>query len=263
MITSIHNPRIQAVRRLLALSKARRKHEEFVIEGVRLAEEALNSHWQASLVLFTEQLDQRGQAVLAGFSARRVPTEQVSESVMASISQTETPQGIIIVLAIKALPLPTSLQFVLILDGMRDPGNLGTILRSASAAGVQVVLLAPGCTDAWSPKVVRAGMGAHFRLPILSQTWPELSDTLAQRGSNLHVFLADSSTGMPYTLADFCSPLAMIIGGEAAGASAEAQSIAENRVHIPMPGGSESLNAAAAASILLFEVQRQRSEEKS
>jgi TrmH family RNA methyltransferase len=263
MITSVHNPRIQAVRKLQAQSRVRRKHGEFVIEGLRLAEEALNSNWQARLVLFTEQLDQRGQAVLAGFSARRVPTEQVSASVMAAISQTETPQGIVIVLAIKPLPLPASLHFVLILDGMRDPGNLGAILRTAVAAGVQVVLLAPGCTDAWSPKVLRAGMGAHFRLPILSQTWPELSDTLTQSGSNLHIYLADSSAGMPYTQADFRSPLALIIGGEAAGAGAESQSMAEKRVHIPMPGGSESLNAAAAASILLFEVQRQRSEEKS
>ncbi len=263
MITSIHNPRVQAVRRLLAQSKARREQGEFVIEGVRLAEEALHASWEARLVLFTAQLDQRGQAVVDGFSARGVPIEQVSDSVMHAISQTETPQGILAVMAIKMLPLPPSTHFLLILDRMRDPGNLGTILRTAGAAGVQAALLASGCADAWSPKVVRAGMGAHFRLPILNLSWSELKRTLTQSGSNLRVFLADSSAGIPYTQADFRPPLALIIGGEAAGAGAESLSVADTKVHIPMPGGSESLNAAAAASILLFEVQRQRSEGKT
>jgi TrmH family RNA methyltransferase len=106
-------------------------------------------------------------------------------------------------------------------------------------------------------------MGAHFRLPVESLGWPELTRTLVLSGSGLHVFLADSSAGIPYTQADFRPPLALIIGGEAAGAGSESLSITEAKVHIPMPGGSESLNAAAAASILLFEVQRQRSMGKS
>lgn len=263
MITSVHNPRVQAVRKLQAQVKARRKQGEFVIEGVRLAEEALKSHWEARLVFFTAQLDQRGQAVVDGLSARGVLAEQVSESVMEAISQTETPQGILAVLAIKPLPVPASPDFLLTLDGMRDPGNLGTILRSASAAGVQAVLIAPGCVDAWSPKVVRAGMGAHFRLPILSLSWFDLKRTLSPVGFNLRVYLADSAAGTPYTQADFRPPLALIIGSEAAGAGDESLSIAADKVHIPMLAGSESLNAAAAASILLFEVQRQRSEGKS
>lgn len=258
MITSVHNPTVQVVRKLQVHSKVRREQGEFVIEGVRLAEEALKSLWEARLVLFTAQLDQRGQAVVDGFSVRGVLVEQVSDSVMDAISQTETPQGILTVLAIKPLPLPPSIHFLLILDGMRDPGNLGTILRTAAAAGVQAVLLAPGCADAWSPKVMRAGMGAHFHLPILSLDWPELKRTLTMPESHMRIFLADSSAGILYTQADFRPPLALIIGGEAAGAGAESQSFAEDKVHIPMPGGSESLNAAVAASILLFEVQRQR-----
>ena len=260
MITSVHNPKVQAVRKLLVQSKARREQEEFVIEGVRLAEEALHAGWEARLVLFTDKLDERGQGVLNGFTIRSVPVEQVSEAVMHAISRTETPQGILAVLAIKPKPLPQSPHFLLILDSIRDPGNIGTILRTAAAAGVQAVLLTPGCADAWSPKVVRAGMGAHFRLPILNFGWLELKHTLAQTGSSFHVFLADSAAGIPYTQADFRPPLALIIGGEAAGAGSESLSMAEGIVHIPMPGGSESLNAAAAASILLFEVQRQRSQ---
>jgi TrmH family RNA methyltransferase len=259
MITSIHNPSIQTVRKLLAQSKTRREQGEFVIEGVRLSEEALHAGWTARLVLFTDKLDARGQAVLDGFNARGVPGEQVSYAVMHTISHTETPQGILAVLAIKPKALPPLPHFLLILDGIRDPGNLGTILRTAAAAGVQGVLLAPGCADAWSPKVVRAGMGAHFRFPIESLGWQELERTLTQSGSSLHIFLADSSAGIAYTQADFRPPLALIVGGEATGAGSESLSMAEAKVHIPMPGGSESLNAAVAASILLFEVQRQRS----
>jgi TrmH family RNA methyltransferase len=259
MITSIHNPTVQSVRKLLAHSKERREQGAFVIEGVRLAEEALNASWEVRLVLFTDQLDPRGQDVIAGFNSPGISVEQVSSGVMNAISDTETPQGILAVLPIKPLAIPASPNFVLILDGIRDPGNLGTIVRTAAAAGVQGALLAPGCVDAWSPKVVRAGMGAHFHLPILTLAWSELTDILSQELSNLRVFLADSGGGTPYSQADFRSPLALIVGGEAAGAGNKSLSLAGTKVHIPMPGGSESLNAAVAASILLFEVQRQRS----
>lgn len=261
MITSVHNPRVQIVRKLLTQSKVRREQGEFVIEGVRLAEEAFYAGWEARLVLFTDRLDSRGRAMQNGFTARGVPTEQVSDVVMRAISQTETPQGILVVLAIRPMFLPNSPHFLLILDGIRDPGNMGTILRTAAAAGVEGVLLAPGCADAWSPKVVRAGMGAHFRLPIISLGWPELERFLIHSDSSLHVFLADSFTGIPYTQADFRPPLALIVGGEAVGASTDSISIAEDKVHIPMHGGSESLNAATAASILLFEVRRQRGQD--
>ncbi|MFZ0531585.1 MAG: RNA methyltransferase, partial [Anaerolineales bacterium] len=125
-------------------------------------------------------------------------------------------------------------------------------------AGVQAVLLAPGCADAWAPKVLRAGMGAHFHLPIHSLGWQEIKCILKEPSHRLQVCLADSSAGTPYTQVDFRAPLALIVGGEAAGAGSESAYLAERRVHIPMPGGSESLNAGIAASILLFEAVRQR-----
>jgi RNA methyltransferase, TrmH family len=258
MITSVHNPKIQAVRKLLTQAKERHQQGAFAVEGVRMAEEAMRSGWEAQLVLYTEQLDERGQRVVQGFSSRSVPVELVSESVMKALSETDTPQGLLVVLAQKNLRIPTSPHFLVILDGVRDPGNLGTILRSAAAAGVQALLLTPGCVDAWSPKVVRSAMGAHFRLPILRMSWTEIRQTLTHPENSMRIYLADSATGLAYTLADFKSPVALIVGGEAAGAGTEAASLAESRVHIPMPGGSESLNAAVAASLLLFEVVRQR-----
>ncbi len=258
MITSLHNPRIQSVRKLLVQAKARRVAQAFVIEGVRLAEESLHGGWKAHMVLFTDALDMRGNAVVDEFAARGSTVEQVSEAVMKAVSETETPQGLLVVLAQQILPFPQNSDFLLILDGMRDPGNLGTVLRTAVAAGVQAVLLAPGCVDAWSPKVLRAGMGAHFRLPIHNLGWQNIGQTLMQASSNMRVYLADSAGGSSYTEVDFHTPLALIVGGEATGAGSEATSLADVKVRIPMPGGSESLNAAIAASILLFEVVRQR-----
>jgi TrmH family RNA methyltransferase len=258
MITSVHNSKVQAVRKLQTQAKARREGQAFVIEGVRLAEEALGAGWEAQFVLFTDLLDERGKAVVEGFTARGVPVEQVTEEVMKTINETETSQGILVVLGLHPLPIPTILDFVLILDGLRDPGNLGTVLRTAAAAGMQAVLLAPRCADAFAPKVLRAGMGAHFRIPIHQPGWDGITHIVRDSGSKLRVYLADSTAGISYSQADFHSPSAIIIGGEAGGAGPESFSLADEKVHIPMPGGSDSLNAAIAASILIFEVVRQR-----
>ncbi len=262
MISSVHNPKVQAVRRLMSQARERRQEQACVVEGVRLAEEALQAGWTAQQVFFTGQLDGRGKAVVEGFAAMGAPVEQVTESVMSSISETETPQGLLAVIALQTLPMPPNPDLLLVLDSLRDPGNLGTVLRTSAAAGVQGVLLSAGCADAWSGKVLRAGMGAHFRLPIHSMGWAAIRDILKRPSNPVRVYLADSGGGMPCWQADFRSPLALIVGGEAAGAGSEAYALMDDRVHIPMAGGSESINAAVAASILLFEVVRQRSQLK-
>ena len=146
-------------------------------------------------------------------------------------------------------------NFVLIPDQIRDPGNLGTLLRSAAAAGVQVVLLPPETTDAFAPKVVRSGMGAHFHLPIHSLTWEEINQII--KSSNLQVFLADMD-GQPCWTTDLRQPLALVIGGEADGASQTAHVLANQKISIPMSGSIESLNAGVAGCILMFETARQR-----
>jgi TrmH family RNA methyltransferase len=258
MITSVHNSRVQQVRKLQAQVKIRREEQAFVIDGVRLAEEALLADWPANFLLYTDQLDERGLALVERFKTRGVPAELVSQTVMKAASETETPQGLLVVLNLCMPSIPSSLHFLLILDSLRDPGNLGTILRTAAAAGVQAVILAPGCADAWSPKVLRAGMGAHFRLPIQALGWEAIKQLIRGRSKAMKVYLADSAAGLPYSRANFLAPLALIVGGEAAGAGSESILLADGKVHIPMPGGSESLNAGVAASILLFEVLRQR-----
>ncbi|MCI0474878.1 MAG: RNA methyltransferase, partial [Anaerolineales bacterium] len=139
---------------------------------------------------------------------------------------------------------------VLILDAVRDPGNVGTILRSARAAGVDALFLAPGTADPFNDKVVRAAMGAHFAIPLRVASWQMLADATRHIA---RIFLADARGAIVYTRADWSRPVALIVGGEAEGASDDARKIATARVAIPMRGGAESLNAAMAATVLLFQ----------
>jgi TrmH family RNA methyltransferase len=174
---------------------------------------------------------------------------------MEALSDTVTPAGILAVFSMRECLPPVSLTWALILDRLRDPGNLGTILRSASAAGVECVMTTKGTVDAYSPKVVRAGMGAHWALNLcLDQPWSQIEQAL----EGLQVLLAVPRDGRPYWDVDWRQPTALIIGGEAEGASAEAERPATERVTIPMRQDTESLNAAVAASVLLFEAMRQR-----
>jgi len=255
MITSSQNSKIQEVRALLGRRQTREEARSFVIEGVRLAEEALAAGCSARLVLYSADLSARGQAVVRGFTQRGVEAEEVAAMLLDSLSATETSQGLLVVLAAQETALPAQLDFVLIADQVRDPGNLGTLLRTAAAAGVQAVLLAPGTADAFAPKVLRAGMGAHFHLPLCSLDWAEMKEICKPR---LKVFLAEAGAGAPCWQLDLRAPLALVVGGEAEGASPEARQAAADLVTIPMPGKSESLNAAIAACILLFEIVRQR-----
>ncbi len=256
MITSPSNSRIKLIRALNSRAKDRREEGLYVIEGIRLCEEALAARATPDLVLHTEDLDPRGQALVEAFRKAGVPIETATEDVMRAASDTQTPQGVLAILPIQPQPRPATLDFVLILDQIRDPGNLGTLLRSAAAAGAQAAWLHPGSADAYAPKVLRAGMGAHFRLAIETLGYEDLPK--ACRANNLRLVLAAAGEGQPYDQADLHSPLALVVGSEAEGPGAGLTAAADERVHIPMPGGFESLNAAVAGSILLFEVVRQR-----
>lgn len=256
MITSKKNSKIKSIRALQMSPKARRESNAFVIEGVRLAEEALMADWLPSFVIFDEQLNERGIQLVEQCQIMGIEVEQVSPAVMKAASDTQNPQGILMVLPVRELPQPEMLDFVLIPDQVRDPGNLGTLLRSAAAAGVQAVWLQVGDVDAYSPKVVRAAMGAHFRLPLQVLTAEETKQLCLKH--QLKVLLAAAGKGEMYTDINLRLPLALVIGGEAEGYSSPMQEIGTGYAHIPMPGGSESLNAAMAGTLFMFEVARQR-----
>ncbi|MDD2522586.1 MAG: RNA methyltransferase [Anaerolineaceae bacterium] len=254
-IQSSQNSKVQLVRALMNQGKARLKQQAFVAEGVRLLEDGLRSTLPLMFVLYKQSSSARSAGLLEELNENGVDLNLVDDQLFDSLSGTEHSQGVLGVFQMRPFALPEHPDFLVVPDQLRDPGNLGTILRSAEAAGAQAVLLPPGNTDAFAPKVVRSGMGAHFRLPILHLPWDMIEHLLEK----LAVFHADMHGEQVCWQANFKQPLALLIGGEAEGTSPEGARLATSSVRIPMAGGTESLNAAVSASLLMFEVARQRS----
>lgn len=226
-----------------------------VAEGLRLLQELARSALPVKALFYTPDFvaDSAGQALWETLACPPHARWEVSPDVMAALSDTQTPQGGLAVLPIPALS-PGERGLALIADGVRDPGNLGTMLRTAWAAGCERVFLPPGTVDPTNPKVVRAGMGAHFFLSVQRASWEEIRAAIA----DADVWLAEVKAGMPYDAVTWHKPVALIVGSEAEGPGAEARELAAGRyVHIPMATNVESLNAAVAAGILLFAIARQ------
>ena len=256
-ITSRKNPRIQRIKKMLSSSSFRQSEHAFVIEGVRLVEEALRSGWGVQELLVSDSLSERGKSLYESIDFPGCAKFQVPDEVMSDLTDTETPQGITAVLIQQELALPEHLDFLLILDSIRDPGNVGTILRTASAAGVNAVLIAPETADPFSPKVLRAGMGAQLKLPVRQYNWKELA-SFFHKQTSMQTMLADMGDGTVFWEANCRQDIALIVSNEAAGPSQAARDLADGVITIPMPGSCESLNAAIAASLLIYEVLRQR-----
>jgi TrmH family RNA methyltransferase len=253
--------KLLTVARDLKRRRARERQTRFVAEGVRTVEELLRSpvHADGALVSPVLAATPRGSALLESVRATGMPVLEVDEKEFASASSTDSPQGILVVGEIPQHD-PAQLALgdharVLVLDGVQDPGNVGSMLRSAAAAGVAQVFMSQHCAFAWSPKVLRAGQGAHFHLAIFEGIdlggWAR-----AYRGKVVAMVAAE---GTSLYDADLTGPVAIAIGNEGAGLSDDLVAAARSRVTIPMPGGFESLNAAAAAAISLYECVRQRS----
>jgi TrmH family RNA methyltransferase len=254
MITSLTNDKVKLIR-ALGDRKHRLKEGRFVIEGARLIDDALAANLTPDWIFCAERLSSRSQETLSRLKKRGVEIIPVSDAVLKAGSDTETPQGLIAVLPFPRLSILPNPKMILIADSLRDPGNLGTLLRSAAASDVDVVLLSPETVDAYNPKVVRGAMGAHFRLPIREAEWAEIAD----RVQGMNVYLAAAAAGeQSYTEIDWIQPSALIVGSEASGASKAALQLAAHRIAIPLSREVESLNAAVAASVILFEAKRQR-----
>jgi TrmH family RNA methyltransferase len=258
-IHSLKNDRVRLVRALQERRRVRQRERRFVIEGARLCEEAGRAGLSPQFVFYTTeaQADARVGALLQAWTSAGVSCEEVSPEVMAACSDTETPQGLLAVVPLRDLPRPPQPTLTLILDRLREPGNLGTILRTALAAGVDQVLLAPGTVDATNPKAIRGGMGAGFYLPVKAMDWDEIGRAIA----GCRVYLATAKSATPYTQVDWTKPAALVVGGEAEGAGDQAHALADSEIAIPLHRDVESLNAAAAAAVILFEAARQRRSE--
>jgi len=256
LITSLANEKVKLARSLHR-RRGREKERLFIAEGVRLCGEVLRAGITPALLFYTPEVaaEERGMRLLQAFADVGTRGMAVSEGVMRTISDTQTPQGVLAVAPISEEPPKEGL--LLIVDRLRDPGNLGTILRSAWAAGVGRVVTTKGTVDIYSPKVVRGAMGAHFHLSLApDKEWKEIEPLLEER----QLLLADARGEVAYHEVDWSKPSALIIGGEAEGASEEAKRLAHRSVYIPMPGEADSLNAAVAASIILFEAARQQTD---
>lgn len=230
MITSRDNPRVRRWARLVEDSRFRRQERRAVLEGPHLVSQA-----HPVCVFVSESGRARG---LGGADA-----VVLADKVFKSIVEVESPQGIAAEIAIPE-PGPVRAPAVF-LEGIQDPGNVGTILRSAAAFGLKGAILDPGCADPWSPKVLRAGMGAHFGLSI--HPVKELGEAI--RAFPGRVLCAVPRGGLALDRADLAGPLGWLFGAEGAGVSEALQKSASERVSIPMAPGAESINVAAAAAI--------------
>ncbi len=259
MITSSQNSKIKEVRSLLNQKGIRLQTGKLVLEGVRLVEEALQAGTAIDFILYSDTLSERGKKLLSVLQQQSIALEEAASSVMQSLSDTETSQGILAVVNFLYAPCPIHPDFLVLLDQIRDPGNMGTLLRTSVAAGAEAILITAGCVDVTNPKVVRSAMGAHFRIPIVQTGFHEINHLLHSRKDQpIHMWISDVNQGTPYWQADLREACLLAVGGEAEGVSPEIQSLPHQKIHIPMPGKTESLNAAVAAAILEFEVVRQR-----
>ncbi len=253
-ITSRRNPKVRWARALQRSAKARRAAGAWVVEGVRLAEEVQRAGARPLAVFAVEGLAARGWALAQAWDAQGVPVYVVSPAVMDALRATQTPPGLVVVAPRPQRPWPPRPDWVLVLDRLQDPGNVGALLRTAWAAGVPAVALVTPTVDPWGPKVARAAMGAHWHVALWEGSWAALRPRL----QGLRVYAADAQGALPFTVLDGRGPVALVVGSEAHGLSPEARAAAHQRVHIPMPGGAESLNAAVAGALLMYEVLRQR-----
>ena len=250
--------RLLTLARDLKRRKAREKRGLFVAEGVRAVEELVRSSLAIEGVLVAPQLEEapRGSALLEMIRGKSITLETVGASEFASAAETESPQGILALARIPAATLdeiPTADPLrLLILDAVQDPGNVGTIVRTALAMGATATIALPGTVDLWNAKVVRSGMGAHFNHIVIHASWDELSAFRSRRG--LTLWGADAA-GSPIGRESIPARLGLVVGNEGAGLTESVRSSLDRLVSIPMSPRAESLNVAVAAGILLHEVR--------
>jgi|SRR5215211_3180357 len=251
--------KILTLARDLRRRKAREKHELFVAEGFRAVEELLRSPLEVRGALIGPHISDnpRRARLLDEIRKRGIPTDEVGAKEFESASDTDTPQGLLAVGVVPErrladLSLDGTSRLVT-LDAIQDPGNVGTIIRTAAALGATATLALPGTVDLWNAKVVRSAMGAHFNHACLSITWDEFDTFRRERGVS---FWAADASGDSIEGLEPPSRLALVLGNEGAGLSSHSRARADRMVALPISAIVESLNVAVAAGILLYELRR-------
>jgi TrmH family RNA methyltransferase len=242
----------------LGRRKAREKHSLFVAEGVRSVEELLRSGLKVRGVLVAPQLSSapRGQALRNRLEETRVEVAELSEKDFRSAAETESPQGVIAIgeippRSLDTLKIPPKCR-LLILDGIQDPGNVGTILRTAAALGATGTIALAGTVDLWNPKVIRSSMGAQFRHTAFHADWGDVSAFLDRQ--RIELWATDAS-GIPLSETQLAPRLAIAFGNEGSGLGQEIRAKAQRAIALPITASIESLNVAVAAGIILYELR--------
>jgi len=256
-IMSVQNNRVKEWAQLLE-RRGRDKQGKYLIEGYHLVEEALRAGAPVETIVFS--VDKGSPEELTEWAEDHVEWVGVSQAVLDKCSDTQTPQGIFAVVAKPGLDpdelLTSALELAVVLDGVQDPGNLGTIIRSADAVGASAVVLGRGTVDLYNPKTIRSTMGSMYHLPIVEADLLELLPRARERGVRLVTTSLQAQRSCYDT--DLRQPTWLILGNEAKGVSPAVAAQSDVQVIIPMQGKAESLNVAMAATVLLFEASRQR-----
>ena len=258
-ITSTQNPLVKRIR-ALAERDAREAEDRMVVEGARMIEEVLEAGVPVELLLYDPLAvaGPRGEAVLERARRQGMRLVTAAPQVVAACSQVETSQGVVAVVERPRAALSDLLNvpelFLVVADRIQDPGNLGTIIRIADAAGATAVLATRGTVDPHNPKAVRATMGSLFHLPVVSATGEDAIALLRRR--DVHILVADQAGAIDYEDADYRAPVALVLGNEGEGPDPAWRNVAQATVRIPLYGRAESLNVAVAAGLLLYEVRR-------
>ena len=258
MITSRSNSQLKDLTKLMKKTGARREAQTYVIEGKKMFFELLSEAPELLIKAYWAESALSGLSAAERELVANCDFETVSDSVFDAVAETVTPQG---VLALVKMPRNTVEELadtgknLLLLETIQDPGNLGTMLRTAEAAGFGGIILSADSVDAYSPKVVRATMGAVFRVPfVYAEDFPGMLKKLQARGYRL--FAAHLKGSVSYDEADYRGKAGILIGNEGNGLTEEAAAACDMRVRIPMEGKAESLNAAVAAAILMYEAKK-------
>jgi len=255
-ISSRDNPFFKSLHKLASSARERREVGQTLLDGTHLLRAFLDAGGKPFHLLINESAVQNPEIKDLLSACDGLPRTQLDDALFAQLSELKTPNGLLaLVDAPESTVSPAHSQFILLLEDIQDPGNLGSILRSAAAAGCDAVFLSAGCADAWSPKVLRAAMGGHFALSI-----HENSDLIAvSREFGGKILAASLQAERSLYDCNLRGKLGFAIGNEGAGLSKDLQDAVQERFIIPMPGKVESLNAAAATAVCLFEAMRQRS----
>ena len=256
LISSRDNPQYKQLRQLASSAATRRKLGQTVLDGVHLCEAWLEHRGAPELCVISDSV--RHHPEVARIVERCIVLGarclQLPETLFSPLSQVEHGIALMFIVTVPAAPLQGALETpAVLLDGLQDPGNLGSILRSAAAAGIRQVICGEGTVAAWSPKVLRAGMGAHFVLEVVEQA--DLGSVIAD--ARVPVYATSSHTDAFIYEVDLTQPCAWLFGHEGAGVSAALLAQVTKSLSIPQQPGVESMNVAAAAAVCLFEQRRQ------